>query len=186
MAKVDSPDDAGKGPDAGNSGQKSRRKSRRRRSSGQGAKGEAGNTAAAVADPAFAHAPVDQAAGANGTPASASDRAASANRTPASASDRRDGANGTPAGANGTRDSADGTPAGANRTPAATNATPSPGNTSPGATSKPETLTEDQGALLGDLFAVVEEHAGGEAQEIDRAKVEHAFAFACARHADQR
>jgi len=164
MAKVDSPDgagkspDAGKGPDAGDSGQKSRRKSRRRRSSGQGAKGEAGNTAAAVADPAFAHAPVDQAAGANGTPASASDRVAGADRTP-------DGANHTPASPNGTL---------------------APDNTSPGATREPETLTEDQGALLGDLFAVVEEHAGGEAQEVDRAEVEHAFAFSCERHADQR
>ena len=47
-------------------------------------------------------------------------------------------------------------------------------------------LTEDQRVLLGDLFAVVEEHAGEAAEEVDRELVERAFVFACERHADQR
>ena len=51
----------------------------------------------------------------------------------------------------------------------------------------PETcLTEHQRVLLGDLFAVVEEHAGEAAEEIDRGLVEQAFVFSCERHADQR
>ncbi|HET8819907.1 MAG TPA: HD domain-containing protein, partial [Thermoleophilaceae bacterium] len=47
-------------------------------------------------------------------------------------------------------------------------------------------LTDDQRVLLGDLFAVVEEHAGESAEEIDRDPVERAFVFSCERHADQR
>jgi guanosine-3',5'-bis(diphosphate) 3'-pyrophosphohydrolase len=47
-------------------------------------------------------------------------------------------------------------------------------------------LTEDQRVLLADLFAVVEEHSGEAAQEIDRRLVEKAFVFACDRHAEQR
>ena len=45
---------------------------------------------------------------------------------------------------------------------------------------------EHQRVLLADLFAVVEEHAGEAAEEIDRRQVEEAFVFACDRHADQR
>src|SRR5215210_3695889 len=47
-------------------------------------------------------------------------------------------------------------------------------------------LTDDQRRLLGDLFAVVEEHSGEAAEEIDRDPVERAFVFSCDRHADQR
>src|SRR5215207_715771 len=47
-------------------------------------------------------------------------------------------------------------------------------------------LTEDQRVLLGDLFAVVEEHAGDAVEEVDRDLVERAFVFSCERHADQR
>ena len=47
-------------------------------------------------------------------------------------------------------------------------------------------LTEDQRVLLGDLFAVVEEHASEATEEVDRVKVQDAFAFACERHSDQR
>jgi guanosine-3',5'-bis(diphosphate) 3'-pyrophosphohydrolase len=47
-------------------------------------------------------------------------------------------------------------------------------------------LTEDQRVLLADLFAVVEEHSGEAAEEIDRRLVEKAFVFACDRHAEQR
>ena len=49
-----------------------------------------------------------------------------------------------------------------------------------------ESLTEDQRVLLGDLFAVVEEHADEAAETVDRDLVEKAFVFACERHADQR
>ena len=47
-------------------------------------------------------------------------------------------------------------------------------------------LTDDQRILLGDLFAVVEEHAGEAGEGIKRALVEKAYVFACERHADQR
>src|SRR5829696_7325431 len=47
-------------------------------------------------------------------------------------------------------------------------------------------LNEFERSLLGDLFAVVEEHAGDAASEIDRDQVQRAFVFACERHADQR
>ena len=47
-------------------------------------------------------------------------------------------------------------------------------------------LSEGQRVLLGDLFAVVEEHAEEAAEPIDRDPVTNAFVFACDRHADQR
>ena len=47
-------------------------------------------------------------------------------------------------------------------------------------------LTEDQRVLLGDLFAVVEEHVSEAGPKVDRQAVERAFVFACERHADQR
>jgi GTP diphosphokinase / guanosine-3',5'-bis(diphosphate) 3'-diphosphatase len=40
--------------------------------------------------------------------------------------------------------------------------------------------------LLGDLFAIVEEHADHAAATIDRGRVEEAFVYACVHHADQR
>jgi len=40
--------------------------------------------------------------------------------------------------------------------------------------------------LLGDLFAVVEEHAADAVEAIDRDVLERAFVFACDHHADQR
>ncbi|HEX4720376.1 MAG TPA: HD domain-containing protein, partial [Thermoleophilaceae bacterium] len=40
--------------------------------------------------------------------------------------------------------------------------------------------------LLGDLFAVIEEHAGPGSPVIDRSEVERAFVFACEHHQDQR
>src|SRR5579875_365214 len=39
--------------------------------------------------------------------------------------------------------------------------------------------------LLGDLFAIVEEHADQAALPIDRDRVQEAFAYACVHHADQ-
>src|SRR6185503_3349138 len=47
-------------------------------------------------------------------------------------------------------------------------------------------LTDLERQLLSDLFAIVEEHAGESAMEVDRAKVEKSFVFACEHHADQR
>jgi GTP diphosphokinase / guanosine-3',5'-bis(diphosphate) 3'-diphosphatase len=47
-------------------------------------------------------------------------------------------------------------------------------------------LTSSERALLGDLFAIVEEHASESSLEIDRDQVERAFVYACEHHADQR
>jgi GTP pyrophosphokinase len=46
-------------------------------------------------------------------------------------------------------------------------------------------LTAEERRLLGDLFAIVEEHAEQAAVSIDQARVEDAFVFACVHHADQ-
>ncbi|MET0730242.1 MAG: bifunctional (p)ppGpp synthetase/guanosine-3',5'-bis(diphosphate) 3'-pyrophosphohydrolase, partial [Solirubrobacterales bacterium] len=46
-------------------------------------------------------------------------------------------------------------------------------------------LTAEQRALLGDLFAVVEEHKAELAEPIEREEIERAFAFACESHAGQ-
>jgi GTP diphosphokinase / guanosine-3',5'-bis(diphosphate) 3'-diphosphatase len=47
-------------------------------------------------------------------------------------------------------------------------------------------LTEAEQRLLGDLFAIVEEHAHHAAISVDRGRVEEAFVYACVHHADQR
>src|SRR3954467_15534716 len=47
-------------------------------------------------------------------------------------------------------------------------------------------LTETEQRLLGDLFAIVEEHAGDSIVDIDKGAVQDAFVFACEHHADQR
>src|SRR5919206_5276209 len=47
-------------------------------------------------------------------------------------------------------------------------------------------LTGLERRLLGDLFAIIEEHMEDSAVEVDRARVEEAFVFACEHHADQR
>src|SRR3954468_9521863 len=47
-------------------------------------------------------------------------------------------------------------------------------------------LNEDQRVLLGDLFAVIEEHAEDAVERVDRDKVQEAYLFACERHVDQR
>src|SRR5919198_3349614 len=47
-------------------------------------------------------------------------------------------------------------------------------------------LTDTERRLLGDLFAIVEEHSEDAAVEIHRPRVEDAFIFACEHHADQR
>jgi guanosine-3',5'-bis(diphosphate) 3'-pyrophosphohydrolase len=49
-----------------------------------------------------------------------------------------------------------------------------------------KSLTDEERALLGDLFAVIGEHsANGDDDGLDRKEIESAFAFACERHADQ-
>jgi guanosine-3',5'-bis(diphosphate) 3'-pyrophosphohydrolase len=47
-------------------------------------------------------------------------------------------------------------------------------------------LSEPERRLLNDLFAIVSEHAADSAVEIDRARVQDAFVFACEHHAAQR
>ncbi len=47
-------------------------------------------------------------------------------------------------------------------------------------------LTATEQRLLGDLFAIIEEHADHAAAHIDRDRVEEAFGYACVHHADQR
>jgi len=48
-------------------------------------------------------------------------------------------------------------------------------------------LTANERALLGDLFAVIGEHsANGGDGGLDRSAIEHAFSFSCQRHADQQ
>ena len=47
-------------------------------------------------------------------------------------------------------------------------------------------LSEPQRRMLGDLFAIVSEHAADSAVEIDRERVQEAFVFACEHHAAQR
>jgi GTP diphosphokinase / guanosine-3',5'-bis(diphosphate) 3'-diphosphatase len=47
-------------------------------------------------------------------------------------------------------------------------------------------LSRSERRLLNDLFAIVSEHASDSSVEIDRARVQDAFVFACEHHADQR
>ncbi len=47
-------------------------------------------------------------------------------------------------------------------------------------------LSTSERRLLGDLFAIVSEHAADSAVQIDRTRVQDAFVFACEHHADQR
>src|ERR1700759_929730 len=47
-------------------------------------------------------------------------------------------------------------------------------------------LSEPERRLLADLFAIVSEHASDSAVEIDRARVQDAFVFACEHHSSQR
>jgi len=47
-------------------------------------------------------------------------------------------------------------------------------------------LTDRESRLLGDLFAIVGEHAHDAVVPIDRGRVEEAFVFSCEHHADQR
>jgi GTP pyrophosphokinase len=46
-------------------------------------------------------------------------------------------------------------------------------------------LTAAERRLLGDLFAIVEEHADQTAVAVDRERVEEAFVYSCVHHADQ-
>jgi GTP pyrophosphokinase len=47
-------------------------------------------------------------------------------------------------------------------------------------------LTAIERRLLGDLFAIVEEHADQATESVDRDRVAEAFVYACVHHADQR
>jgi guanosine-3',5'-bis(diphosphate) 3'-pyrophosphohydrolase len=80
--------------------------------------------------------------------------------------------------------------------PAATASAAAPsarGQAPPGAPPRPRPpapprldLSEPERRLLADLFAIVSEHAADSAVEIDRARVQDAFVFACEHHAAQR
>src|ERR1700730_11683425 len=50
----------------------------------------------------------------------------------------------------------------------------------------PLSLDEPERRLLGDLFAIVSEHAADSVVEIDHGRVQDAFVFACEHHAAQR
>ncbi|HET9093702.1 MAG TPA: RelA/SpoT family protein, partial [Solirubrobacteraceae bacterium] len=60
-----------------------------------------------------------------------------------------------------------------------------PGEPVPVAPRSAEALSEFEQGLLGDLFAVVEEHADEAAVAVDRERVRAAFVYACRHHADQ-
>jgi guanosine-3',5'-bis(diphosphate) 3'-pyrophosphohydrolase len=60
------------------------------------------------------------------------------------------------------------------------------GASAPTTTISRSELTEVEQRLLGDLFAIIEEHADQRAVQIDRDHVAEAFVYACAHHADQR
>jgi guanosine-3',5'-bis(diphosphate) 3'-pyrophosphohydrolase len=62
---------------------------------------------------------------------------------------------------------------------------PPPPPTPPPAPPVAPQLTELERRLLGDLFAIVSEHAAEGAARIDRERVQEAFVFACEHHADQ-
>ncbi len=51
---------------------------------------------------------------------------------------------------------------------------------------QPAGLSASERRLLSDLFAIVSEHAADSAVDIDRARVQDAFVFACEHHAEQR
>jgi GTP pyrophosphokinase len=51
---------------------------------------------------------------------------------------------------------------------------------------KHKLLTPSEEGLLGDLFAIIAEHAHDAALAVDRDRVQEAFVFACDHHADQR
>jgi GTP pyrophosphokinase len=56
----------------------------------------------------------------------------------------------------------------------------------PGAIARRAELSNFEQRLLGDLFAIVSEHAADSTEQVDRATVEAAFVFACEHHAEQR
>src|SRR5919202_3364699 len=109
-----------------------------------------------------------------GTPVAKTPRAARVSR-------RRRGPGGSPGPATGT-DGDGGRAPSTQRRPVGTLDRPQPA--APAVAE--ERLSDAQAQLLGDLFAIVEEHAGEAAIAIDRDAVREAFVFACAHHADQR
>ena len=83
-------------------------------------------------------------------------------------------------------------PAAEQLSPAVETATPAvappPGRSrrAPAEIPQPAGLNSSERRLLSDLFAIVSEHAADSAIEIDRARVQDAFVFACEHHAAQR
>ncbi len=64
-------------------------------------------------------------------------------------------------------------------------AAPPPG-LAPGRIARRAELSRFEQRLLEDLFAIVSEHAADSTAQVDRARVEDAFVFACEHHAEQR
>jgi len=60
------------------------------------------------------------------------------------------------------------------------------GGGGPGGSVALNDLSAVERRLLGDLFAIVEEHADQAASEVDRDRVQEAFVYSCVHHADQR
>jgi GTP pyrophosphokinase len=69
---------------------------------------------------------------------------------------------------------------------ATTGASQAPGKPPSAEIPQPAGLSASERRLLSDLFAIVSEHAADSAVEIDRARVQDAFVFACEHHAAQR
>ncbi len=63
---------------------------------------------------------------------------------------------------------------------------PPEGAAAAGAILRRAELSNFEQRLLGDLFAIVSEHAADSTEQVDRATVESAFVFACEHHAEQR
>ncbi|HEX5853820.1 MAG TPA: HD domain-containing protein, partial [Solirubrobacteraceae bacterium] len=74
----------------------------------------------------------------------------------------------------------------ATETPPKPSAAPRPVASSPVDTGASMKLNASERRLLGDLFAIISEHAADSSIEIDRERVRDAFVFACEHHADQR
>ena len=62
----------------------------------------------------------------------------------------------------------------------------SPQALAPGRLARRAELSRFEQRLLEDLFAIVSEHAADSTAQVDRARVEDAFVFACEHHAEQR
>ena len=122
-----------------------------------------------------------QAAASEGQAAPSERKAAASDRKAAAADRKPIGAGGLPATADRKSTGSDGNAGAGN---GAGNAVESAAAAGP-VVSELE-LTDAEQRLLGDLFAIIEEHQDQSAVTIDRERVVDAFIYACVHHADQR